>query len=120
MTAIRWDLQVEMDGGGTYVVSADQRDVATFEQQDFYTTRRHTMVRFLAYAAAVRQGKCALTWEQFSVQCVMVGDVKPEDEQPLDPGRPDPSPENSSRSSGDPVAGSLFASSARTTDRGTY
>lgn len=104
MGAIRFDLQVEMDGGETYAVVADQRDLSRFEQTDFYTPRKHTMIRYLAWAASVRQARTTLPWEAFNAQCVEVGDVKPEAE-PLDPGRPDPSPESSSTSSGGPAAG---------------
>ena len=103
MGAIRFTLQVEMDGGGTYVVEADQRDLSRFEMTDFYTPRKHTMMRFLAWAASVRQKLTPLGWEQWSGQCIEVGDVKPDDE-PLDPGLPGPRIESSSTSSGDPAA----------------
>lgn len=103
---MRFDLQVEVEGddGSTYLVVADQRDVSRFEQTDFYTPRKHTMMRFLAWAASVRQGITSLSWDDFDARCVEVGDVKPEAE-PLDPGRPDPRTESSSTSSGGPAAG---------------
>lgn len=103
MAAIRFDLEVEMEGGETYAVVADQRDVSKFEMEDFYTPRKHTMARYLAWAASRRQGLTKLRWDDFNGQCVEVGDVKPEDE-PLDPGLPDPRTESSSTSSGDPAA----------------
>jgi hypothetical protein len=104
VAAIRFSLQVELEGGGTYVVVADQRDVSRFEMTDFYTPRKHTMLRYLAWAASVRQGMTGLSWEQFTAECVEVGDVKPQDE-PLDPGLPDPRTESSLTSSGGPAAG---------------
>lgn len=104
MAAIRFDLQVEMEDGDTYRVVADQRDLSRFEQTDFYNPRKHTLLRYLAWAAATRQGRITLDWVTFNAACVEVGDAAPEAE-PLDPGRPDPRTGSSSRSSGDPAAG---------------
>ena len=91
MPAIRFDLAVEMDGGESYVVTADQRDVSRFEMTDFYTIRKHTMMRYLAWAASVRQklGVAPLSWEQFNETCVEVGEA-PSEVEALDPGKPDP------------------------------
>jgi hypothetical protein len=104
VAAIKFDFKVEMDGGETYVVTADQRDVSKFEMTDFFTTRKHTMFRYLAWAASFRQGKTKLSWEKFSTECVEVNDSKPEGEA-LDPGQPDHRTVNSLKSSGDPAAG---------------
>jgi hypothetical protein len=103
VAAIKFNSNVEMDDGETYVITADQRDVSKFEMEDFFTTRRHTMLRYLAWAASSRQKKTKLSWEEFNEQCVEVGDVKPDDEA-LDPGLPDHRTESSSKSSGDPAA----------------
>jgi len=105
MGAMRFDLQVEMEDGETYAVTADQRDVARWEMSDLYSVplRRLSMVRYLAWAASVRQKLTKLTWEKFQDRAVEVTDVKPEAE-PLDPGQPDPRTESSSKSSGGPAA----------------
>jgi hypothetical protein len=100
---MKFDLQVEMDGGDTYRVVADQRDLSTFEMEDFYTPRKHTMLRYLAWAASSRQKLTKLPWPKFQAECLEVGDIKPEAE-PLDPGLPDPRTDSSSTSSGDPAA----------------
>lgn len=101
MGALRFDLQVELEGGHTYAVVADQRDVARFETEDFYTLRKHSFLRYVAWAASVRQVLTDLSWDEFNRFCVEVGDVKPEAE-PLDPGQPDPRTDNSWMSSGGP------------------
>jgi hypothetical protein len=103
MAAIRFDCAVEMEGGATYTVTADQRDVARYECEDFYTLRKHSMLRYLAWAASTRQKLTELSWDDFSAQCVEVGDAKP-DGDALDPGRPDPRTASSSKSSGGPAA----------------
>lgn len=105
MPALKFDLSVEMEGGKTYTVVADQRDVSRYEQHDVYGRgRKHTMLRFLAWAASRRQGLTPEPWEMFDANCIEVGDALPEAE-PLDPGRPDPRTANSSASSGGPAAG---------------
>jgi hypothetical protein len=103
MTAIKFDFLVEMEGGEAYEVVADQRDLSRFEMEDFYTPRKHTIARYLAWAASKRQGLTKLGWPEFNALCVEVGDQKPEAE-PLDPGQPEPRTESSSRSSGAPAA----------------
>lgn len=103
MAAIRFDFLVELEGGETYEVVADQRDVSRFELEDFYTPRKHTMARYLAWAASRRQGVTKLSWPEFNAQCVEVNDIRPEAE-PLDPGQPDPRTTSSSASSGGPAA----------------
>lgn len=102
MGALKFDLQVELEGGHVYTVVADQRDVARFETEDFYTPRKHSFLRYVAWAASVRQGLTDFRWVDFNQVCVEVGDIKPEAE-PLDPGQPDPRTSSFWTSSGGPA-----------------
>jgi hypothetical protein len=90
MGAMRAELEVEPETGPTYVVVADQRDVSRYELEDFYTHRKHTTLRYLAWAASVRLGQTALSWGEFNAQVVEVDEVSKPKVDAVDPGQPDP------------------------------
>lgn len=91
-------IEVVLEGGETWTVIADQRDVAKYELQEFFASNRlNTMTRFLAWAAGSRQGKTELSWPKFNAACIEAGD--PEKAAPeLDPTQPDPSGDSSKTS----------------------
>ncbi len=90
MPAIKFPIAVEMEGGETWTVTADQRDLAKYELQEFYSSARvMTTTRYLAYAASIRQGLTKLTWPKFDAACIYAGDVVEEAEPNVDPGMPD-------------------------------
>jgi hypothetical protein len=83
---------VEMDGSPALRVVSDQRELAKLEAADL-PDGPHTRARYIAWAAAVRKGMYAGSWEQFNTRdCIeVVNDPDapnddPEDEQGLDPG----------------------------------
>ena len=88
-------IAVELDAGETFVVAADQRDLAALEAADI-PEGMFTRIRYLAWRAAKRAGRYAGTWEAWNTtDCVHAGDVpdgdEGEGEQRLDPGRKAPS-----------------------------
>lgn len=91
MPATKSRLTVELEDGTTWDVTADQRDVAKFELQDFYAPDRiRTMVRFIAWNASQRQDLTKLGWPKFDQVCVDVSGAA--DEEPdVDPTQPDQS-----------------------------
>lgn len=98
MPAIQFEIEVQMEGGEQFTVVADQRDLARYEVQPFYSlARRMTMMRFLGWSASYRQGRTKLPWEKFDEQCVEAGDPAEEDTV-LDPTQPVHTGENSSTS----------------------
>lgn len=92
-TEMQATYQVQMEDGAEWTVTADQRDAAAFELEPFgtpsllFVQRLHTYSRYRAWHASVRAGKTALTWEQFSVQCVDVDGVD-DKEEPADAADP--------------------------------
>lgn len=110
MASMMWELRVEMDGGGEFVVVADQRDAAKWEVQPFGWPLTQivekggvTFFRFVGWSAATRAGKTALTWDKFGDACVSVTNITGDDEEEgipadaADPGRPARSGTPSSR-----------------------
>jgi hypothetical protein len=103
MPSLTFELDVELeDGHGqAYRVVADQRDVARWEVQPFgwpvvrlEENASMGFFRFLAWSAAVRQGRTALAWEEFDRQCVEAMPVGEEDDasdDAEDPGQQAPS-----------------------------
>jgi hypothetical protein len=86
MASILAGLTVEMADGGTWDVAVDQRDVAKWEMQPFYSDDRITVrQRFLAYAASVRGKQTELTWGKFSDACVEVRGTPGWSEETVDP-----------------------------------
>lgn len=84
MATMLFELEVEMEGQPTYLVVADQRDVARWEIQSFgwpivkiEEQASMTFFRFLAWAASVRQQLTTDGWEDWSRKCV---EVMPPDE----------------------------------------
>lgn len=98
MPSMQMELNVEMENGSTFVVVADQRDIAKWEVQSFggpfteFESRAMTGMRFLAWSAATRQGLTDLKWDDFDAQCVEAAPLDeegkgiPEDAE--DPGNP--------------------------------
>lgn len=89
-------LHVEMEDGTEFDVTADQRDSAKWEVQPFgcslgdVRSKLFTYQRFIAWSAAKRQGKTALTWDKFDEQSVAVDpvvDAEPEADAE-NPGQP--------------------------------
>lgn len=77
MATMLFELGVEMEGGDTYTIVADQRDVARWEIQSFgwpivkiEEQASVSFFRFLAWAASVRQQKTTDTWEIWSPKCI--------------------------------------------------
>lgn len=96
MATMLFEMNVEMDGGETYTVVADQRDVARWEIQPFgwpisrlEDQMSMQFFRFLAWAASVRQQRTTDGWEAWSAKCVEVMPVEDEEsELPADAGDP--------------------------------
>jgi hypothetical protein len=81
-------LVIEMDGGDTWEVAADQRDLAAWEMQPFYGEGRDTVrQRYLAFSASVRADRYGESWPKFNAACleVRVGDVAAENVDPTNP-----------------------------------
>lgn len=108
MSSLKFGLQVELEDGLTFTVTADQRDVAKWELQPFGWPMQEmesrpmmTFFRFLAHSAAVR---CKLTdlfkWDDFDAKCLEVMPIDEDDEEadPLAPGQSAPSATPTSRS----------------------
>lgn len=100
MSKLATEFSVEMDGGPTHVVVADQRDYAKLEVQAFAEgAAMHTKARFLAWSALTRQQVITSTFDRFNeVDCIEVVVTDEEGEQGLDPGRSEPSGATSSPS----------------------
>jgi hypothetical protein len=89
MPSIQFNFTVEMDGGDVYNVTADQRDLAKYEASDVYDARfRHTLARYVAWAASARQGLTKLSWAKFDKECVEAVD-RDEEGAELDPTQTD-------------------------------
>jgi hypothetical protein len=91
-----FELDVEMEGEATYVVVADQRDVARWEIQSFgwpasQIEEKASMqfFRFLGWSASVRQQKTMESWDAWSARCIEVLPVD-EEESELEPDAEDP------------------------------
>lgn len=98
MATMLFELDVELEGGTSYVVVADQRDVARWEIQPFGWPVTQidekasiTLFRFLAWSASVRQQRTTEAWDAWSAKCIEVMPVEDEEsELPADaedPGR---------------------------------
>lgn len=76
MASMLMEIDVEMEGGDTYQVVADQRDMAKWEVQPFgcsfneFESRGMTAIRFLAWSALSRQQKITMKWDEFNAQCI--------------------------------------------------
>ncbi len=91
MSKLLFHLEVTMDDTAVWDVVADQRDLVRYEAQDFYDPdKRHTMLRFIAYSASVRQGKTRLSWPKFNELCVQVADPEEAGDAVADPTPPGP------------------------------
>lgn len=107
MAKLHFEIHVEMEDGETWVVVADQRDIARWEIQDFgcpwgeVTSISFSLSRFLAWSASARQGKTELKWDEFNEKCIEVGDIPSEDgdadDDSEDPGQVEPSGESTSQ-----------------------
>jgi len=87
MATMLFELTVEMDNGNTYVVVADQRDIAKWEVQPFggpfsqFEDKAMTAMRFLAWSASVRQTLTPYTkWDDFNEHCIESVPVDDEDD----------------------------------------
>lgn len=97
MPSMVFELKVEMaDGGPTYLVVADQRDIARWEVQSFgwpvqniEASPSMLFFRFLAWSVSVRQGLTDLAWDDWNEQCLEAlppgDDDEPEGEPAPDP-----------------------------------
>lgn len=93
MPLITCPLVVEMNGGNTYEVVADQRDYARLEALGT-SPGSHSTVRYLGWSVMTRLGLTKVDFETFNfTDCVevrateMPGEEEAEGEQGLDPGR---------------------------------
>lgn len=90
MPKTRINYEVEMDDGEVYTVVADQRDLARYEEQEFYDPNHPFITtRYLAWSASQRTDH-RISWGNFKEQCVEARDV-----QKPDPTTADPSADNS-------------------------
>lgn len=101
MATMIFELDVEMEDGNFYQVTADQRDIAKWEVQPFggpfteFESRALTGMRFLAWSAMTRQQLTSLTWAEFDAECLEVAPPPDEEGQGIpddaeDPGLPVP------------------------------
>lgn len=97
MSSVTIEMTVEMDGGETWSVVADQRDIAKWEVAPFggpftrFEDKAMTGCRFLAWSASKRQGRTQLDWEPFNDACIEAVPVEEEPDgtdEAEDPGRP--------------------------------
>lgn len=94
MTALTYDLSAAMEGGSSFEVTADQRDIAKWELEPFgcavatADSRTYTFTRYLAFSAGRRTGAHTLTWAEFGDQCINVDVVGGEQDNAADPGSP--------------------------------
>lgn len=94
MTALTYNLSAAMEGGSSFEVTADQRDIAKWEIEPFgcpvtaADSRSYTFTRYLAFSAGRRKGTHALTWAEFGEQCINVEVLGDEPADAADPGSP--------------------------------
>lgn len=109
MPTMVFALRVEMEDGTVHTTSADQRDIARWEQQpDGFPMGKISelmsarFLRFLGYSALQRAGEYTGTFREFDKTCVEVADETPEepdgDDAGVDPGQPTVSAARSSPS----------------------
>ena len=85
MAALRWEIEVELDGRPPYLVVADQRDIARWEVQPFggpvsqLEAMAMTAFMFLAWSASTRQGLTDLDWPGWQGVCAGAMPVDDED-----------------------------------------
>ncbi len=100
MPRTQFRLQVELDSGETYIVVADQRDLAAVEARDDVADTSFTRIRYMAWNAARRAKRYTGTWEKWnSTDCAEVdpaddeveGTAAEDGEPGLDPGKKDQS-----------------------------
>lgn len=100
MASMLFEIAVELEGGETYVVVADQRDIARWEVQPFgcpfseFESRSMAFMRFLAWSAATRQQLTTLPWVEYDERLIEAIPV-PDEESAVandaeDPGQPVP------------------------------
>lgn len=98
MATLLFELNVELEDGITYVVVADQRDIARWEVQSFgwpvaQMEEKVSMAffRFLAWAASVRTQRTMDGYDAWSAQCIEVMPVEDEESDipadAVDPGQ---------------------------------
>ena len=80
MAKQQYPLHVELEGGESFDVIGDQRDVARWEIQPFggplseMSRKLLTFGRFVAWSASVRQGLTDLTWDDFDRTAIEVNE----------------------------------------------
>lgn len=95
MAVIQTELAVEMENGGTYEVTADQRDYSAWEMQDFYADHRANLrVRFLAYNALKRTKQIKSSWLTFNSEALEVTVKQSDAGEDVDPTNQDLSDED--------------------------
>lgn len=112
MSQTRFDLEVEYEDGETVEVRAGQRECAAWERQPFGCSTTEAakksavlFVRYLAYAALWRQRRVpkddngkTLGFDDWDRTVEEVRDVSPDEEEGVDPTKPDRSATSSSDS----------------------
>lgn len=83
--ALRQKIRLEVEDGDPIEVVADGRDVRTYESWSRKSALREpmsvTMLTYLGYAAAKRQGMLDEKWETFSARCIDVKGLADDDEE---------------------------------------
>lgn len=108
MPTMLFELQVELEDGTTYVVVADQRDVARWEVQSFgwpisQIEEKASMAffRFLGWSASVRTQRTTEGYDAWSVKAIEVMPLEDEEsELPADAADPGPTAPSARPSSG--------------------
>lgn len=94
MSATTFGYIVTMESGETFEVVGDQRDIAAFELEPFglpfyqVGVKPFTFARYLAWRSGKRARLHALSWEEFSDQCISVESTDEGDAESEDPGQP--------------------------------
>lgn len=74
MAKLTFNIEVEMEDGTAYRVTADQRDLVRWERHPdggaVTAANRHTCQRFLAWSALQRTGETILKWPLWDARCV--------------------------------------------------
>lgn len=83
------NMVARMDDGTEFDIKADQRDLAKYEQQDFYTENgRFTQMRFVAYNYLRRTGQTKLMWQKWDDTCVEIESKKADAVDPTQQDQP--------------------------------
>ena len=98
MASMQFDLDVELEDGSTYTVTADQRDIAKFEMSKdgyaFNLAEERGMMpifRFIAWNALRRTGQTTLGWAAFDDVLIEAMPTDEEDPTGVGPTNADPS-----------------------------